>query len=136
MALIATILVASAIVLFATYRIRSVGRIKGIGVDVYWDPDGTVPVIEIDWGLLDPGDLAGVTVFVKNTKNTNITLLLNSSSWDPPEAAQYLTLDWNYTGQVLAPEQIIPVQVTLYVSLDIHDVDVFSFDIWVWAFES
>lgn len=135
-ALVATILVAAAIVLSVTYRIRNVGRIKAVGVGVYWDANATVPVSEIDWGELRPGDLAGVTTYIKNTRSTNITLALNTSTWDPPEASVYFSLEWNYTGGVLRAETVIPVQLTLYVSLDIRDVTAFSFDILVTATEA
>lgn len=134
-ALIATILIAVAAFLVATWRIGNVGKIRAIGVEVFEDPGATVPLTLIDWGVLSPGDLAGVTVYVKNTKNVNFTIAMNSSSWEPPEVEQHITVEWNYTGEVLVPEQISPVQITLYVSYDIINVDTFSFDIWIIATE-
>ncbi len=124
------------VVLIATYRVRNVGRIRAIGVEVFEDPACTSPLIEIDWGVLSAGDLAGVTVYIKNTQNVVFTLTLNTSDWNPPLAADYLSLDWNYTGKVLTPEQVLPVQLTLYVSVHVQNVTSFSFDILVVATEA
>lgn len=124
-----TCLVSAYIILTLTVRIPSVGRIKAIGVEVFWDSNATQTVEYVDWGTIAPGDLVGVTLYFRNTKNTNFTMILNSSAWEPINASQYLTLDWNYTGQIIQPEQTVPVQLTLYASLQIKDITVFSFDI-------
>lgn len=134
--LAAVIIIASAAVLVATYRIRSTGKIKAVGIAVFWDPQATSPCTEIDWGILGAGDLAGATVFIRNTKNVNCTLSINGSDWQPPEAEQYLTLDWNYTGEILQPQQIVSVQITLYAGLNVTGFDTFSFDIVITATES
>lgn len=127
-ALAVTIIVAAALVLVATRRIRNVGQIRGVGVGIYWDKQCTLPATEIDWGLLDPGDLAGVTLFFKNERNVNFTLTFEVGNWTPAEASTFLTFDWNYTDYVFTPEQVEPIQCTLYVALDIHDIYTFGFD--------
>lgn len=135
-AVIVTVILAAVIVLAVTWRIKSVGRIKAIGVGVFWDPNCTLSCTDLDWGLIGAGELAGVTLYVKNTRNVNLTLTLNSTEYMPPEAQQYLTLEWNYTGLIIQPEQVSPIQLTLYVSLNITDIDVFSFDILITAAEA
>jgi hypothetical protein len=135
-ALIAVIIVATTLVLMSQYRIHSTGKIKAVGVGVYWDPSCASPCTEIDWGYLSAGDLVGVTVYIKNTKNVNCTLSISSDSWEPLAAEQYLTLDWNYSGGILEPEQIISTQLTLYAALDIAGITEFSFDIIITATET
>lgn len=133
---VVSVIISAALFIYTTYRIRSVGRIKAVGCGVFWDPKATDPVTLVDWGLIGPGELKGFTVYIKNTRNVNMTLELNTTDWLPPEAAQYLTLDWNYTDALINPEQIIVVQFTLYVSLDIRDVDTFEFTILITALEA
>jgi len=133
-ALAAVIIVAA--VLVSTWRIRSTGKIKAVGVGVYWDLSCASPCTEIDWGILGAEDLAGTTLFIKNTKNLNCTLSINSSAYEPLIAQQYLTLDWNYSGQILQPQQILTIQITLYVSKNVTGIDPFSFDIIITATET
>lgn len=128
-ALVATIIVAAAIVLVATYTIRNTGTIVTVGLAAFWDPAGTQLCTSIDWGTMQPGSMKGVTLYLKNTQALNITLSMNTSSWQPPDVQQYFTLAWNYSGAILAPAQMIPVQFTLSLSLDVKNSTNFSFNI-------
>lgn len=134
-ALIATIIIAATVVFIVTIRIHSAGRIKAVGCEVFADPGTTIVLTEIDWGLMSPGDLSGVMSYIKNTRNTPFNLTLTTENWSPTNAANYLTLEWNYTGQVLQPGDVLAVQITLFVDPLIQDVDVFSFYIVVTATE-
>jgi hypothetical protein len=42
-------------VLESSRTISSSGTIKAIGVEVYWDAEGTNPVTSVDWGNPEPG---------------------------------------------------------------------------------
>lgn len=132
-ALVATIVVASIIVLVATYTIHNTGRVVTVGLAVYWDLQGTQICTSIDWGTMQPGSMSGVTLYLKNTQALNATLSMNSSSWQPSTIQQYFTLAWNYSGAILQPAQTIPVQLTLSVSLDVRNSTNFSFDINLFA---
>lgn len=133
--LIATVIIAAGLILMSTWRISSSGRIKAIGVGVYTNLACTSECHSINWGELKPGDLAGSNVYIKNIRNTNFTLTMNTTAWEPIIAETYLTFDWNYSGVVLEPDQVIAVQMTLYVNPSIGDVDTFSFDINITAKE-
>lgn len=135
-ALIATIIVAAAVILAMSWTIHTTGKIKAVGVGVYWDLNATMPCTAIDWGVLGPGDLAGVTVYIKNIKNTNATLTINSTAYVPPEFEKYATLTWNYTGAMLQPAQTIGAQISLLIAPNIANVTTFSFDIYIWAIEA
>jgi len=134
-ALVATVVVLAAVVISAHYRIHNTGTVKAIGVDVFWDANCTVPVENIDWELIAPGELKGTTVYIKNSKNVNFTMSINASSWVPPEAEQYFTLDWNYTGEVLYPTDVVVTQISLYLDPNVAEIETFSFDIIIWADE-
>lgn len=126
-----------AVVLYSQIRVHNVGKIKGIGVRIYWNAECTDEVTEINWGELRPGEMAGVNLYVKNVKNTNATLSYETEAWNPQDAGQYLTFDWNYTdGTVLEPGQVILVQFTLSVDPTIEGVEEFSFDIVITATEA
>jgi hypothetical protein len=134
-ALVATIIVASVAILAVTYKIPNVGHIKAVGLGVFWDLNATNQCTAIDWDGLKPGDLAGVTVYIKNVKNTPITLSFNTADWSPQNASQYLTLSWNYSTAIIQPAQVVPTQITLLVSPQIQNVDTFSFSIVITATE-
>ena len=38
-----------------SYSISNVAQVKAVGVDVYVDPELTVRLTEINWGLVEPG---------------------------------------------------------------------------------
>jgi hypothetical protein len=128
-ALAVTIIVAAVIVLAVTYTIHNTGKIVTVGLAVYWDPLGTQICTSIDWGTMQPGDMKGVTLYLKNTQALNITLSMNTTTWQPPEVQQYFTLAWNYTGSMLAPAQMVQVQFTLSLSPNVKNSTSFSFDI-------
>jgi hypothetical protein len=56
--------------------ITSSGMIKAIGVEVYWNSDGSDPVTSVDWGSPEPGDELTRTVYVENIGNSDMTLSL------------------------------------------------------------
>jgi membrane protease YdiL (CAAX protease family) len=128
-ALVATILVAAAVVMVATYTIRNTGTIVTVGLAAFWDPAGAQLCTSIEWGTMQPGGMKGVTLYLKNTQALNITLAMNTSSWQPPDVQQYFTLAWNYSGALLMPAQMIPVQFTLSLSPLVQNSTNFSFNI-------
>lgn len=135
-AAVAAVVILAAALIISSIRIHNVGRIKAVGVKVYWDLECTDEITKIDWETLNPGDLAGVTTYIKNVKNTAVTMNFTTEVWNPPGTEQYLTFDWNYTkGTVLEPTAVIIVQMTLYVDPTIEGVDQFSFDIVIMATE-
>jgi len=122
--------------LIAVWSIKSYGIIKGVGIEVYWDAAGTNPCTEIDWGMLTPGERMEVPVYIKNIKNTNVTLTMNTSNWSPWYAEGYITQGWDYVaGVVVDVNQTVLVTLILDVSSDIENVENFSFDISIYATE-
>jgi len=135
LAMVATIIVAGIVIYSMSVVIHTTGEIKAIGVAVYHDPNGSSPCTSIDWGILGAGDLAGVTVYIKNVKNTPANLTFAMNNTQPPKFAPYSTLSWNYSGQILQPAQQICVQISLLIDPNIQNVTAFSFDIVITASE-
>ena len=131
-AVFATVLLTSNFIyglLTSTTTIGSHGSVKAIGVRVYWDSSCTNEVSSIDWGVIEPGSYTNVTVYVKNTGNSDATLTLSTENWSPSNASNYMTLTWNYDGQSIEPNDVIQVELTLAVASNITGITDFSFDI-------
>ena len=114
--------------LFST-TIGSRGTVKTLGVGVYWDEVCSNPVSYVDWGIVDPGSQENVRVYVRNEGNVHVSILLDTVNWDPLNASSYITLSWDYSGQLLEPDESIEVTLTLLISSSIQNVASFDFDI-------
>lgn len=99
-----------------------------VGIGVYWDIDCIDSVSHVDWGSVKRGIGKNIIVFVRNEGNVDITLFLSTSNWNPPEAADYITLSWNYSGDSLEESEVVPVTLSLYVSASIEEIYAVAFD--------
>jgi hypothetical protein len=102
--------------------------VNGIGAGIYWDQTCTNRTLSLDWGLLEAGSNNTLTVYIKNEGNSAISLFLRTSNWIPSAALGYMSLNWNYSGQVLSIDQVIPVELTLSVYTTAIGMTGFSFD--------
>jgi hypothetical protein len=120
---------------FMQSSVRIVGRgtVKAVGVGVFWDSNCTNPVSFIDWGMVEPGSMNNVTVYVRNEGNVAAGLSLATENWNPSNASDYLTLSWNYDGRQLNPLEVVQVTLTLTVSYSVQGITSFSFDIIISA---
>ena len=103
------------------------GSVTGLGVGIYWDQGCTNRTITLDWGQLAPGSNNTLTVYVKNEGNSAIYLWMITSNWTPSTASSYMNLNWNYQGQILNVNQVIPLELTLSVSQNISGISNFGF---------
>jgi hypothetical protein len=118
---------------FTQSSVRIVGRgtVKAVGVGVFWDSNCTNPVSFIDWGMVEPGSMNNVTVYVRNEGNVAASISLAADNWNPSNASDYLTLSWNFDGRQLNPLEVVQVTLTLIVSSSVQGIESFSFDIAV-----
>ena len=110
-------------------RITNQAAIKAVGVGIYRDPALTVPLTEIDWGVLEPGEQKNHTAYIKNESNVPITLVLTTENWSPLNASSFVALTWDYNGEPLGVDGFVEVTFTLAVDPVISGIDAFSFDI-------
>jgi len=110
-------------------NIPSVGIVKTVGVEAYWDAACTNRVTEINWGLVEPNSTTNATIFLKNPGNAPITLGLSTENWNPSSASDYIALSWDYAGQTIDPGAVIQVNLVLSVSSNITAITSFRFDI-------
>lgn len=127
--------VLAASLLSAYQKVPNAGDVKAVGVGVYWDSDCTSNVTSINWGFLEPGTTADVTVYIKNEGNIAVVLSMTTDNWDPTSASDHITLSWNRESHVLNSGSVQAV-LTLSVSPEINDVTSFSFDITITGTEN
>ena len=106
-------------------------QIQTAGVVAYRDFACTTGVSEVAWGSLAPGSSSTNTFYLKNEGTTSLTLSLDTTSWNPTSAPNYMTLSWDYNGQTIAPDQVIQVTLTLSVSQGINGINYFGFEIMI-----
>ena len=100
-----------------------------VTIGVYEEAECITEVSSINWGDLEPGASKNVTVYVKNLGTSVTTLYLSTQNWSPSEAQNYLSIDWDYEGDPLDPDAVIPIQLILSVSTEITEIQTFSFEI-------
>jgi len=115
----------------ANRTISNAGAVKAIGVGVYWNSDGTNEVTSINWGTLEPGSSTNRTCYIQNEGNSASILSMNATNWNPTNASDYISLTWDYGGQLVNPDEIIPVVLTLAISDSVTGITGFSFDITI-----
>ena len=106
----------------------SVGAVKGVGVGIYWDSACTNMTSSINWGTLDPGSSKLVALYVRNEGNTPITLFKTQQNWTPSNAANYITLTWNYANQTLGNNAVLQISLKLAISTVVSGITSFTFD--------
>lgn len=101
------------------------------GLRVYTDSSCTVRVSSLPWGDISPGKSVSNIVYIKNEGTVPLILTLNTIEWNPADAPDYISLNWNYNGQPIEPDQVRLVRLTLSVSQNINGIDSFNFQILI-----
>ena len=104
------------------------GSVEGLGAGIYWDQACTNRTLSFNWGPIGASSNNTLTVYIKNERNSAVSLWLRTSNWTPSASANFMSLNWNYSGQVLNADQVIPLELTLTVYPTLSGVTVFSFD--------
>ena len=102
--------------------------VKGIGVGIYWDQACTNKTLSLNWGPVDAGSTKNLTIYVRNEANSAVSLWLSTTNWTPSACSDYMSLNWNYSGQRLKVDEVIPLELTLTVNSTITGITSFSFD--------
>ena len=108
--------------------VKKVGVVKEIGIGVYWDSGCSSPVSFVDWGDIAPGSSKNISVFMRNEGNTSVNLFIYTSNWNPSEAADFVHLTWNYTGEIIEESHVLPATLSLHVHADIRGISTVAFD--------
>lgn len=112
-----------------TRRIPSLATLKVVGVGVYKDVDCTVSVTQINWGMIEPGDMVAFDAYIKNESNVPITLTMHTEDWSPVNSSSFISLSWDYSGTEILVDGSIPVTLVLNVDPATAGISSFSFTI-------
>lgn len=135
-ALLIGLVAASSVYAYTVYQasIHTTGTIEAYGVKVYSDSEGTVEVTNVNWGLLAPGESKDMTLYIKDTGNTPITLNIWTQNWLPLNAQTSLTFTTDYpTGTVINPNALLAVKMTLKADPLISGITDFSYTVVITA---
>jgi hypothetical protein len=102
--------------------------VKGVGVGIYWDQTCTNTTLAFQFGQIQPGSNKTLTVYVKNGCSSPVLLMLETSNWNPSSSRDYISLDWNYSSQVLNANEVIPLEITLLIDTSIYGISNFNFN--------
>jgi hypothetical protein len=102
-------------------------------VGIYQDLKCEKRFDHFEWGKINLGSAVSQTIYLRNELNFPVLFSLSALNWTPASASKYLALEWNYSGQRVIPQQVIPVELTLTVSENTSDLNDFSFSISVTA---
>jgi len=108
--------------------IGNLGNVKTINIEAYWDEAGTQEVSTIDWGILEPNMTKATLFYLRNTGNSHVILSMQTANWNPVEASSFIVVSWGEEGTTLDIGEQRLVIVTLVVSISIHDISGFTFD--------
>lgn len=125
----------------SNFTLPSLGTVKTIGVEVYWDQNLENKTETINWDEVWVGSSKNVTVYIRSISNNQIILNLNATDWNPTEVSDYMNMSWDYNGTLLNPGETIPVMLTLSIPssysfvnyLIDNDVQNFNVDIHIIA---
>lgn len=96
--------------------VPSLGTVRTIGVEVYWDPNKENKTEVIDWSEIWLGSSKDVTIYIRSISNYEVTLELKVTDWNPDVVSDYMTLSWDYNGAPLSPNEMIEVTLSLSIS--------------------
>jgi hypothetical protein len=111
----------------STQTLPNTGSIKGINVKVYENSACTVPLSSLTWGALDPGSSTIKTMYVKNEGTSPMNLSMTTTTWNPSNAPNYITVTWNQNGTTVNAGLNVQANVTLTVSPSISGIPSFAF---------
>ena len=106
--------------------------VETLNVGVYWNAECTDKVEFLDWGTLTPGSDRRVRLYLRNEElDTSCYMTFWTTEWNPSEAKQYLTLQWNYDARSVPRSRIVQVDLEISVPKDIAGITDFSFTLFI-----
>jgi hypothetical protein len=104
------------------------GNIDATDFGVYQDKLCKDSIQQVSWGAINTGSSVSQTIYIRNERSTACYLSIATSKWNPPAASNYISLKWNYSGQKIQANEVIPIKLTLNVT-DGTEIAGFSFNI-------
>lgn len=130
------VMTALASTLTNSQKVQNFGNVKTtVNLGIYSDQGCTIPLMNITWGEVIPGQNYLRTIYIKNLGNVKVTLSMRTGNWTPSQTSSYLTLTWDRENTPLDAGLSIRATLTLTVSPTAQGGP-FSFDILIIATEN
>ena len=95
---------------------------------IYWDQACTNRTLSLNWGNIEAGSNNTLIIYIRNEMSSDASLSLHTINYSPSASSGYISMNWNYAGQVLSAGQVIPLELTLTVLPNISGITNFSFN--------
>lgn len=113
--------------------ILNLGQVTTFNVEAYQDPECTLPLTQIDWGVISPNTNKTALCYLHNEGNTPITLAMNTSDYAPANFQAYSEVSWDYNGAAINPNATLTTHISLRIFDNITGIQQFSFSINIWG---
>jgi hypothetical protein len=110
-------------------NLASSGTIQtGPNVGVYSNSACTLPITSLNWGTIQAGSSATVTIYIEDTGGSQMVPSITVSNWSPSTASSYITIAWTTLPPEIQPgvSGAIAVTLTLTVSSTITGITSFT----------
>ncbi len=107
------------------------GKVKGIFVEIYSEPECINTITEIDWGWVEPNMSYSKIIWIKQLGNYPwVNLSMWTENWIPVNASDFLVLTWDREGYEMHKfDPPVNATLTLWIDANVTDIQDFSFDI-------
>jgi len=102
--------------------IKAKGTIITIGVDIFSDALGTIPIYSLEWGNMSPSGTYTKTLYIKNKGSTDVKLNMLVGSWNPVATGTYLAITWDKENTNMTAGQLLPFVMTVKVAPNISGI--------------
>ena len=86
-------------------------------------------ITELYWGDMSPGGTSIQSLVVTNIASYSMQLSFSTYNWFPVNASQFLTLTWDYDGEILAPNESVTIYFQMYADELIDGITNFNCEI-------
>jgi hypothetical protein len=115
---------------FFRTSVRNVSAVEAVhDIGVYRDENCSTSVYSISWGVLSPGEVKEVVVYVRNEGNESFSLVLTPTNWNPGNASRYLIFSWSCGDDRIGVGDVVKVKQRLLVCPYTKGITDFIFDI-------
>ena len=138
-AILATLVATTGItygLLTSMVNVPTSGLFTSTNVGVYTTQQCTANLTSISWGSVRSGSNYTRVGYLRNNGNSNMTLSLSTSNWNPSTLSSILQVTWNYGGVILRPGQILAVTWTLSIPSGVSGYQSFGVNLIVTGTEA
>lgn len=107
------------------------GTITTLNVGVFIDQQCTQNATSMSWGGVYAGESQTMTIYVKNTGDSPLTLSMNILDWEPSYASSVLSMTWNRENTVIDSGQVTQATLTLSVSSNPGALSSFNYNMLI-----